>query len=123
MTKRARRSRPEIGPLVGDLSSFSGSLALVITFGEFLGHLAVERRNVVRLTARHEAHVGDDFSVDPVAAGVANVGLQRGPRGEGVIAHDVRLDEEPRTVAYRGDRLAGVEHRRTNRTERSSCRS
>ena len=49
---------------------------------EFLDHLLDERRNVVGAAARHESHVGDDFAVDPIRAGVAQVRLQRRPRRE-----------------------------------------
>src|SRR6185437_14109559 len=100
MTKRARRSRPEIGPLVGDLRSFSGSLALVITLGEFLGHLAVERRNVVRLTARHEAH---------------EVRVRLRTTFASTRSHG------PWHIAAIG--LPALNICRTNRTARSSCRS
>ena len=43
-----------------------------------------------------------------VAAGVADVGLQAGPRGQGPALQHVGLDEGPRRVADRGDRLAGA---------------
>ena len=54
---------------------------------------------VVRLARRDEPVVDDDLLVDPVAAGVADVGLERRPRRELPAAHDVGLDEHPRAVA------------------------
>jgi len=46
---------------------------------EQLDHLLVEGRDVVRLAARDEVVVDDDLLVDPLAAGVADVGLERRP--------------------------------------------
>src|SRR5437660_5127547 len=63
----------------------------VLTLGEFLDHLLVERRNVVRLAARDDSVVDDDFLVDPVSARVANVRLERRPRRDGAAARDSRL--------------------------------
>jgi len=51
----------------------------VSPLAELLDHLLVERRDVVRLATRDDAVVDDDLLVDPLAAGVADVGLQRRP--------------------------------------------
>jgi amino acid efflux transporter len=66
----------------------------------------VEGRQVVGVAARDEVAVLDDLLVDPLRAGVAQVGLEAGPAGDGAAAHDVGLDESPGRVADRGHRLA-----------------
>src|SRR5213076_1825281 len=57
------------GPRAGLLAHLVGAL------GELLDHLVVEGGEVVGLAAGHEALVDDDLLVDPLAAGVADVGL------------------------------------------------
>jgi amino acid efflux transporter len=66
----------------------------------------VEGRQVVGVAARDEVAVLDDLLVDPLRAGVAQVGLEAGPAGDGAAAHDAGLDEGPGRVADRGHRLA-----------------
>ena len=51
-----------------------------------------------------------DLGVDPGAAGVADVGAQAGPRGQGPAADQVGLHQGPGTVADHRDGLAGAEH-------------
>jgi hypothetical protein len=51
----------------------------VFPLGELLDHLLVERGDVVRLAARDDPVVDDDFLVDPVSAGVPDVRLQCRP--------------------------------------------
>src|SRR4051794_29251276 len=94
----ARRLR-RAGPLRG-----RGHL-LVLALTELLDDLLGERRDVVGVAARHETLVDVDLLVDPVAARVADVGLDRRERREGAALHDVGLDEGPRAVADRADRL------------------
>src|SRR5262249_54065225 len=43
---------------------------------ELFDHLFVECSDVIRLAARDETHVGDDFFVDPIPARIPNVGPQ-----------------------------------------------
>ena len=81
----------------------------VAALGELLDDLGAEGRQVVGVAAGHEALVDDDLLVDPVGARVAQVLLQRGPRGHGAAADDAGLDEDPRGVADRADRLPGLE--------------
>src|SRR5688500_3999281 len=50
---------------------------------EHLDQLAVERRQVRGLAARHQAAIHHDLLVDPLRAGVHQVGFQRWPRGHG----------------------------------------
>src|SRR5438105_11936948 len=80
----------------------------VDSLGELLDHLLVEGWEVVGLAARDDSLVDDDLLVDPVAARVADVGLERRPRRDAPAADGARLDEHPRAVADDGDRLARV---------------
>jgi hypothetical protein len=80
-----------------------------LPFRELLDQLLVERRDVVGLAARDEPLVDVHFLVDPVAARVADVGLQRRERRQRASAHDAGLDQRPRRVADRADRLALLE--------------
>ena len=59
--------------------------------------------------ARTEALVDHDLLVDPVAARVADVGLQRRPRRDRAPLQHVGLDQRPRAVADHADRLGGLE--------------
>src|SRR3954449_10557518 len=79
---------------------------LVAALAELLDDLGAERGQVVGLAARDPAVVHVDLLVDPRAARVADVGLQRGPRGERAALDDAGLDERPRAVADHADRLA-----------------
>ena len=84
----------------------------------------VEGRDVVRLAAGDDALVGDHLLVDPGAAGVADVGPQARPGGQGAAAHDVGLDQHPGCVADRRDRLAARRRTRARTaTASSSIRS
>ena len=74
--------------------------------GQRLEQGGAEGREVVGVAAGDEVAVLDDLLVDPLRAGVAQVGLQARPARDGAAAHDVGLDEGPRRVADRGDRLA-----------------
>src|SRR5207248_2334019 len=77
--------------------------------GERGDRLTVERVEVAGLAAGHEVAVDADLLVDPVAARVADVGLQARPRREGPSSNDVGLHERPRRVADGRNRLAGLE--------------
>src|SRR5262245_36607570 len=72
-------------------------------------HLAIEGRDVVRLAARHKGAVKRHFLIHPLSAGVANIGLERGPRGDAPPARRAGLDDHPGAVTDRRHRLAGVE--------------
>lgn len=50
------------------------TLAAMQALGKLLDHLFVKGRDVIRLSARYEAIVDDDFAVDPVRSGVDQVG-------------------------------------------------
>src|SRR6188472_1352028 len=97
----------------------SGPHALALTrvhaLGDLLDQLGVERREVIGLAGADEALVHVDLLVDPGATRIADVGLERGPRGQRAPAHDVGLDERPRPVADRRDRLALLEERARER--------
>src|SRR3954470_21849568 len=87
----------------------AAGLALVLALAELLDDLRAEGGEVVRVAGGDEALVDDDLLVDPVRAGVAQVGLQRRPRGDLPAAHDVGLDQRPRAVADDADRLRLLE--------------
>jgi len=53
-------------------------LLRVNAFGEFLHGFGAERFQVVWVAAGDESFVDYDFIIDPLAAGVADVGLQTG---------------------------------------------
>ena len=69
-----------------------------------------ERLEVAGVARGDHVPVLDHLAVDPARAGVDEVGLERGPRGDGPAVDRLRLDEEPRAVAHRGDRLARDVH-------------
>src|SRR3954454_23201545 len=83
----------------------------VLTFAELLDDLLGERRDVVGVATRHEALVDVNLLVDPVAARVADVRLDRRERRERAALDHVGLDERPRTVADRADRLGLLDER------------
>src|SRR3954447_14601534 len=78
---------------------------LVAAHLELVDHRLVERGDVARVSAGDHAVVADSGIVRPRPAGVADVGLEAWPRGERQVADDVRLDQQPRRVADRCDRL------------------
>src|SRR6266508_2395917 len=81
-------------------------LFFVAALGKLLDQLLVERRDVIRLPARHEPLVDVHLFVDPGAARVADVGLERRERRQRPAAHDAGLHERPGRVADCADRLA-----------------
>src|SRR4051812_41644858 len=106
MARSLVRIQPELLPRGADRGL---ALPLVPALGELLDRLAAEGLQIVGLAARDQAAVDVDLLVHPFAAGVADVGLQAGPRRERATAYDVRLDERPGAVADRRDRLAALE--------------
>src|SRR3954447_2320473 len=93
------------------LRGADGRLALlgVNALSELLHDLAAEGVEVVGLAARHQARIDVYLLVDPVPAGVADVGLEARPRGDRAPLQHIRLDERPGPVADHADRLAGLE--------------
>lgn len=49
---------------------------------EQLDHLPIERQDIVGLAAGDEPLVDHCFLINPLSAGVAQIGLQRRPRGD-----------------------------------------
>jgi len=74
-------------------------------------HLAVEGRNVVRLAAHDKVAVNHRFLIHPLPAGVADIGLDRRPRGDAPPARRAGLDDGSGAVTDRRHRLASVEER------------
>src|SRR3954470_13211964 len=68
--------------MLGACSLCGGRHVRVLTLAELLDDLVGERGDVVRVAARDEALVHVHLLVDPVSACVADVRLQRRPRGE-----------------------------------------
>src|SRR5919201_2617366 len=77
------------------------SLALVDALADLLDRLVAERVEIVGLAAGDEAAVDVDLLVDPVPAGVADVGLEARPRGQRPTPDHPGLDQRPRPVADR----------------------
>jgi len=65
---------------------------------------------VVRLAAGDQGETlhraAEDLLVAPLAAGIADIGPQAGPTGQGLALHHAGLDQGPWAVADRGDRFA-----------------
>src|ERR1700733_8503760 len=53
-----------------------------LRMAELVEHRAIEGGDVVRLAAGDESLVDDAFSVEPLCAGVLQIGLERRPRGQ-----------------------------------------
>ncbi len=81
----------------------------VATFREFLDGFGAEGFQIIGLTAGDEAFVDNDFLIHPVAACVADIRFEAGPRGKLAAFDDIGFDEHPRTVADSGDRFALLE--------------
>src|SRR4051794_5987344 len=102
---------PTLREITGSRGCASGAprLLLVLALGELLDDLGAERRKVVRVAARNQALIGDDLLVEHLGAGVAQVGAHARVGGELAALYDAGIDERPRTVAERPDRLALLE--------------
>ena len=79
------------------------------SFADLLDHFAIECRNVIRLSRRHNSAVDDDLLVHPLRARVGEIRLERWPRCDLHTAHDAGFDERPRPVADHRDALAFIE--------------
>src|SRR4051794_9881279 len=86
-----------------------GALALVHALGELLDDLGLERFQVFRFAAGDQSLVDVDFLVDPVGAGVAEVGLQARPGGEGAAPAHPTAVQGPGAWEIQPTRLAGPE--------------
>src|SRR5690242_3103412 len=110
---RARRTRPSASPASSPPASSpdrSGRLALLVApFPYLLDDLGHEGLEIAGRAAGDDALVHHDLLVDPLAAGVLDVLADRLVGGEREALHRVGLDQQPRRMADRGDRLAGVE--------------
>jgi hypothetical protein len=80
----------------------------VNSFGDLFDHLAIEGGDVVRLAAGHEPLIDDDFFIDPICAGILEVGLNRMVRRYLAALDEAGVDQRPGAVADCGDRLAGL---------------
>src|ERR1700733_4010954 len=80
----------------------------MFSIGNFFDDLLAEYCEVVRLAAGDEVSVQNNLFIDPVSTGVLEVGLERGPGGDFLAAHDSGFDQCPWSVADGRDRLAGI---------------
>ena len=81
----------------------------MLPLGDLLDHLAIKRREIIRLAAGHQSVIDHDFTIDPFRAGVFQVGLNRLVAGHLAPFDDAGVDQRPWAMANRGDGLAGVE--------------
>jgi hypothetical protein len=94
-------------PTPGRLRSF----ALVPAFLHFLNNLADKRLKVARVARGDDTVVGHDFGIFPLAAGIDHVSFDRFVRRHLAAFREAGLDQEPRRVAHRRNRLAGIVER------------
>src|SRR5213594_627867 len=80
----------------------------MLPLSKLFDHFFVECSDVIRLAARDESHVGDDFFVDPIPARIPNVGTQRRPGGQSSAVYHASFHQHPRSVADRSDGLTGI---------------
>jgi hypothetical protein len=71
--------------------------------------LVAEGGDVFGLAAGDEVAVLHNLLVDPVGAGVFEIGVDGGPGGDGLTFDDVGLDQAPGAVADGGDGFAGFD--------------
>jgi hypothetical protein len=78
-------------------------------FGQGFDELVAEGGDVFGFAAGDEVTVLDDFLVDPVGAGVGEVGLDGGPGGDSFAFDYVGFDQTPWTVADGGYGFSGFD--------------
>jgi len=66
----------------------------------------IEGGNVVGVAAEDELAVGDNFLIDPVSAGVLEIGLERGPRGDGLALEGAGFEQGPGSMTDGSNRSA-----------------
>src|SRR5579863_280391 len=69
-------------------------------------HLAIERRNIRRLTAGYPIPVAYHFFIFPLATGIANIVLNCVVAGKDAAFHQACGNQQPRPVADDGNRFA-----------------
>src|SRR6476660_7123236 len=89
--------------LVTSSCSYTGH-SRMLAFSDFFDHLGVERGNVIRLAAGHQAVIDDDLFVHPIAPSILDVALNRGPRRESPPTHQAGFNQHPWSVADGADR-------------------
>ena len=112
--RRASSQRSSAAP--SGLRSRSGAVRgracgsdLVLALGELFDDLRAERREVVRVAARHQALVDDYFLVHDLAARVADVRADRRIGRQCPSRDEIGLDQRPRARDRSPRRLAGRE--------------
>src|SRR5688572_12750093 len=85
------------------------ALPCVAAFFNLVDDLHAEGFEVAGIAAGDEAGVGDDFAIEPFAAGIDHVGLDRLVGSHLPTAHRIDFDQQPRRMTDRSDDLARVE--------------
>src|SRR6266851_1513869 len=122
-----RKSPVEARPVTTVLCADWLFAALAI-LGERLEQLAVKRGEVIRFAASRDLPILHHLLIDPIAARIADIGSQRGPRSQRTILCDVGFDQHPGSMANRRYRFAAIEkrphksHRLGNNTKRVRIR-
>src|SRR5438477_1252960 len=80
-------------------------LSRMFPFAEFLDHLLVEGRYVIRFATGHQSIVDHYFLVDPLGARVLHICLDCRPGRQPASAHHTSIDQHPRAVANRRHRF------------------
>jgi hypothetical protein len=75
---------------------------------EQINHRPVERRDIVSLSAGHQALIGHRFLIYPLRTGVAKVHLKRRSRCHSPTAHRTSIDDGTGTVTDCRHRLACI---------------
>src|SRR4051812_13041255 len=96
-----------------ELSLYSSTSELgllrMLAFAEFLNHLFVERRNIVRFAAGHESVIHYYLLIDPIASGIFHIRLNRRPGSQLSSADDSGIDQNPWSMTNGRDWFAFLE--------------
>ncbi len=84
-------------------------------FGKFFNGLAAEGVQIVRASTGHDAFIAHNFAIDPVGTGIPQIGLKAGPGSDRAIADNIRLHQQPGTMANRSDGFSLFEKRANER--------
>jgi hypothetical protein len=84
-------------------------LARLAGFGQGFDDLFAEGGNVCGFATGDEVAVLDDLFVDPVGAGIFQIGVDGGPGGDGLALDDAGFDQTPGTVTDGGYGFSGFD--------------
>lgn len=83
--------------------------SLVLSLGELLDQLRIERVKIGWSAGRNQPVIHVDLFVHPLRPSVLEVSLQRWVRGQGTATENVRVGQNPRTVADHRERLSSLD--------------